>query len=81
MNLTRNRPNPETKENRIMAKTTKTTRKTTRTISRLYKGEEIKVQVTKDGFRYDGEDYTSATAVAKAITGYKNVNGRVWLGI
>ncbi|MCR9119909.1 MAG: DUF2924 domain-containing protein, partial [bacterium] len=37
-------------------------------ITRQYKGREIVVEVTKEGFTYDGESYRSLTAVAKAVS-------------
>jgi hypothetical protein len=36
---------------------------------RDYKGRQIQVQVLKDGFQYDGANYPTLSAVAKAITG------------
>jgi hypothetical protein len=36
---------------------------------RDYKGRTIHVQVLKDGFQYGGENYSTLSAVAKAITG------------
>lgn len=49
-------------------------------IKRKYKGREIVVKVTKDGFEYDGESYRSLTAVAKAVTG-KHWNGFHFFGL
>lgn len=43
-------------------------------ITRKYKGRTIQVVVLTDGFEYEGERYTSLSAVAKAITG-SHVNG------
>jgi hypothetical protein len=39
------------------------------TITRPYKGRLLEVKVLRDGFEYDGEIYTSLSAVAKVITG------------
>ncbi|HUG71612.1 MAG TPA: DUF2924 domain-containing protein [Pirellulaceae bacterium] len=39
------------------------------TITRVYKGETIEVQVLSAGFEYEGEVYKSLSAVAKKITG------------
>ena len=38
-------------------------------LTRKYKGEDLEVKVLTTGFEYDGEVYTSLSAVAKAITG------------
>ncbi len=38
-------------------------------IVREYKGETIQARILSDGFEYEGEIYSSLSAVAKAITG------------
>lgn len=38
-------------------------------LQRRYKGETLQVKVLQDGFEFEGEVYTSLSAVAKAITG------------
>ena len=38
-------------------------------ITRAYKGRTLQVQVLPQGFEYEGADYGSLSAVAKAITG------------
>jgi Protein of unknown function (DUF2924) len=38
-------------------------------LTRAYKGEDVQVQVLKDGFEWNGEIFPSLSAVAKAITG------------
>jgi Protein of unknown function (DUF2924) len=38
-------------------------------ITRQYKGDTLQVKVLSDGFEYDGYEYPSLSAVAKAITG------------
>jgi hypothetical protein len=38
-------------------------------ITRNYKGQQLQVQVLRDGFEYEGEVYRSLSAVAKTITG------------
>jgi hypothetical protein len=38
-------------------------------LAREYKGETVRVTVLPDGFEYEGEVYSSLSAVAKAITG------------
>lgn len=49
-------------------------------ITRQYKGREIVVEVTKEGFTYDGGSYRSLTAVANAVTG-KHWNGFHFFGL
>ena len=39
------------------------------TLSRLYKGQILQVQVLEQGFAFNGQVYRSLSAVAKAITG------------
>ena len=51
------------------------------TLTRTFKGKEIKVTVTDDGFRYGGKTYRSLTAVALAVTGYKAVSGPRFFGM
>ena len=49
------------------------------TIVRPYKGEEIRVTVLEDGFRWKKQDFSSLSACAKAITGTKGtINGVLW---
>ena len=50
-------------------------------LTRTYRDKEIVVEVLKDGFRYDGETYTSLTALAKKITGYKAISGPALFGL
>lgn len=38
-------------------------------ITRVYKGREIRVRVTSNGFEYEGELFGSLSAVAKHVTG------------
>ena len=38
-------------------------------LTRWYKGQTLKVQVLRQGFEYDGQNYKSLSAVAKTITG------------
>jgi len=47
-------------------------------LTRSYKGQEIKVKVTADGFEWNGESFKSLTAVAKKVTGYPSINGRAF---
>jgi hypothetical protein len=43
-------------------------------LQRVYKGQNIVVLVRNDGFEWQGQNYKSLTAVAKAVTG-KHWNG------
>ena len=43
-------------------------------LCRVYKGKEIRVKVHAKGIEYEGSNYASLTAVAKAITG-SHTNG------
>jgi len=38
-------------------------------LSRTYKGTEYRVTVLDAGFRFDGKDWRSLTAIARALTG------------
>jgi len=40
------------------------------TLTRSFKGKDITVTVTADGFEYDGQTFKSISAVARHITGY-----------
>lgn len=42
---------------------------------RPYKGKDIRVQVLDEGFRWEGTEYRSLTAVARAVTGYRAISG------
>lgn len=48
-------------------------------ITRSYKGTEHHVEVLADGFIWNGQTYSTLTAVAKAITG-QHVNGFAFFG-
>ncbi len=48
---------------------------------KAYKGRELRVTVHPDGLELDGTMYGSATALAKAITGSKSINGWLFLGV
>jgi len=50
------------------------------TLTRVYRGETIRVTVLEDGFEYEGERYRSLTAVAKKVTG-SHWNGIHFFGI
>jgi len=49
-------------------------------LTRTYKGRRIEVSVLDDGFEFEGERYTSLSAVAKAITG-AHWNGPLFFGL
>lgn len=51
------------------------------TIAKTYKGREIRVEVLDSGFRCSGKDWSSLTALALSITGYKAISGPAFFGI
>lgn len=48
------------------------------TIHRSYKGRDLEVLVLEGGFRFDGQDFSSLSALAKHITGYPAISGPVF---
>lgn len=50
------------------------------TLTRMYRGRRLVVNVTADGFEFEGERYTSLTAIAKVVTG-SDWNGRLFFGV
>lgn len=44
-------------------------------ITRRYKGRDIRVTVLAEGFRWEGQDFRSLTAVALRVTGYPTISG------
>ena len=40
------------------------------TLQRSFKGNDLTVKVTADGFQYDGQTFSSLSALARHITGY-----------
>ena len=44
-------------------------------LKRTYKGKEVRVTVLDAGFRFEGNEFRSLTAVALAITGYPAISG------
>ena len=50
-------------------------------VTREFKGRQITVKVTADGFTYAGKTYQSLTALAIHITGYKAVSGPRFFGL
>ncbi len=51
------------------------------TIEKTYKGKVLKVEVLEAGFRFDGREWSSLTAIAMAVTGAKSINGPLFFGI
>jgi hypothetical protein len=51
------------------------------TLTRTYKGKEHRVTVLDAGFRFDGKDWRSLTAIARAVTGYPAISGPAWFGV
>lgn len=49
-------------------------------LGRVYKGRRIEVEVLEKGFRYNGQNYATLTAVAKVITG-SHWNGYEFFGL
>jgi len=45
---------------------------------KVYKGHEIRVRVTAEGFECFGTRFDSLTAVAKAITRQRSINGMLF---
>jgi len=50
-------------------------------MTRTYQGKDHVVEIVEGGFRYQGETYTSLTALAKQITGYKAISGPAFFGL
>ncbi len=50
-------------------------------ITRTYRGREHVVEIVEGGFKYEGHEYTSLTALAKEITGYKAISGPAFFGL
>ena len=50
------------------------------TLSRQYRGHEIRVLVLEDGFEYEGRRYASLSALAREITGQR-WNGMLFFGL
>lgn len=45
------------------------------TITRTFKGKELRLTVLDEGFRFEGETYRSLTATALKATGYPAISG------
>ena len=50
------------------------------TLTRRYRGHEIRVSVLEDGFEYEGRHYASLSALAREITGQR-WNGLLFFGL
>ena len=50
-------------------------------MTRTYNGKDHVVEVIDGGFKYQGETFTSLTALAKTITGYKAISGPAFFGL
>lgn len=50
-------------------------------LSRTYKGKDYRVTVLDDGFRWEGKEFRSLTALARTITGYPAISGPAWFGL
>ncbi len=50
-------------------------------IEKTYKGKALAVQVLETGFRFEGKEWSSLTAIAMAVTGAKSINGPLFFGI
>jgi hypothetical protein len=50
-------------------------------LTRTYKGKDHRVTVLDEGFRYEGEEFRSLSALAMKITGYAAINGVSWFGL
>jgi hypothetical protein len=50
-------------------------------IEKTYKGKALQVEVLEAGFRFEKKVWTSLTAIAKAVTGAKSINGPLFFGI
>lgn len=49
-------------------------------LGRVYKGKRLEVEVLEEGFRFDGRNYPTLTAIAKEITG-SHWNGYDFFGL
>ena len=50
------------------------------TLTRQWRGEEVRVQVVEGGFEHEGVVHRSLSAVAKAVTG-SHCSGPAWFGL
>jgi hypothetical protein len=42
---------------------------------KTYRGKTIRVIVRRSGFEFDGQQFKSLTAIARVVTGQRNING------
>ena len=49
------------------------------TLTRVYKGREPKISVLEDSFKFEGETYSSLSALAAKATGQASINGFLWM--
>jgi hypothetical protein len=50
-------------------------------IEREYKGKTYRVEVLERGFKHDGKEWRSLTAIAKEVTGYASISGTLFFGV
>ena len=50
-------------------------------IEKTYRGKQYRIEITPTGFRWDGRDWKSLTAIAREVTGAKAISGPLWAGI
>ncbi len=50
-------------------------------LKRVYKGKELKIEVLEDGFRFEGETYSSLSALAAKANRQASINGELWAGL
>lgn len=50
-------------------------------LQRVFKKKSIRVEVTDEGLRYEGKNWSSLTALALHITGYKAISGPAFFGL
>ncbi len=50
-------------------------------LEKRYNGRDLVVRVLDDGFELDGVVHATLTAAAKAVTGSKAINGRLFFGL
>jgi hypothetical protein len=50
-------------------------------IVKTYKCRSIQVRVRRDSFEFEGTNYKSLTAIARLVTGQKNINGFHFFGL
>jgi hypothetical protein len=67
------RPSPFTADERLP--------KPGSTFTRAYKGKTLTVEVLEAGFRFDGREYRSLSALARAVTGAASINGFLFWGL